>query len=280
MKTINALGIKAPNAAILVENILKQDSPGELIITLSPGSEEGLETVASKYGLRIEVEKKEKEVVVTLVKNSLLMEDLEELDVTGQTCPGPIIIAGDKLGSMENGDQVKIKNNNLETIEDIAIAMPEMGGKVLDQGTDGEKHYLVIEKVDKKDSKETTTSVNRDKVLVVQSNGIGNAERAYATFIFAKAALSMGKKVDIFLLMDGVSIARKGNAATVKHPAFDRLDHLMAEAVDGGATIYVCELSANFRGIKQKDLEKGCKLAGAATYVTLLSDPTYAVVNF
>ncbi|EKF86295.1 DsrE family protein [Methanobacterium formicicum] len=280
MKTIKLLGIKAPNASIMVDNILKQDPTGGLIIILSPGTEEGLEKVASKYGLVIEAEHKEKEVVIRLVENSGGLETLEELDVTGQTCPGPIIIAGDKLGSMANGDRVKIKNNNLETIEDIAIAMPEMGGKVLDQGTDGEKHYLVIEKVDKKDSKETTTSVKRDKVLVVQSNGIGNAERAYATFIFAKAALSMGKKVGIFLLMDGVSIARKGNAATVKHPAFDRLDHLMTEAIDAGATIYVCELSANFRGIKQKDLEKGCKLAGAATYVTLLSDPTYAVVNF
>ncbi|MBI5458422.1 DsrE family protein [Methanobacterium sp.] len=277
MKTIKALGIKAPNAAILVENILKQDSTSGIIITLSPGSEEGLENIATKYGLGIEVENKKEEVVVRMVRNS---REMEELDVTGQTCPGPIIIASDKLGSMENGDRVKIKNNNLETIEDIAIAMPEMGGKVLDQGTDGENHYLVIEKVDKKDSKETKSSVNRDKVLVVQSNGIGNAERAYATFIFAKAALSMGKKVSIFLLMDGVSMARKGNAATVKHPAFDRLDYVMREAVDGGATIYVCELSANFRGIKQKDLEDGCKLAGASTYVTLLSDPTYAVVNF
>ena len=277
MKTIKARGIKAPNAAILVENILKQDSTDGIVITLSPGSEEGLENIATKYGLGIEVENKKEEVVVRMVRNS---REMEELDVTGQTCPGPIIIASDKLGSMENGGRVKIKNNNLETIEDIAIAMPEMGGKVLDQGTDGEKHYLVIEKVDKKDSKETKSSVNRDKVLVVQSNGIGNAERAYATFIFAKAALSMGKKVSIFLLMDGVSIARKGNAATVKHPAFDRLDYLMKEAVDDGATIYVCELSANFRGIKQKDLEDGCKLAGAATYVTLLSDPTYAVVNF
>ena len=280
MKTIKALGIKAPNTTILVENILKHDSTDELIITLSPGSEEGLENIASKYGLGIEVEKKEKEVVVRLVKNSGVMKDLEELDVTGETCPGPIIIAGDKLGSMENGDRVKIKNNNLETIEDIAIALPEMGGNVLDQGTEGEKHYLIIEKVDKKNSNETKTSVNRDKVLVVQSNGIGNAERAYATFIFAKAALSMGKKVGIFLLMDGVSIAPKGNAATVKHPAFERLDHLMKEVIESGATIYVCELSANFRGIKQKDLEDGCKLAGAATYVTLLSDPTYAVVNF
>ena len=280
MKTIKALGIKAPNTTILVENILKHDSTDELIITLSPGSEEGLENIASKYGLGIEVEKKEKEVMVRLVKNSGVMKDLEELDVTGETCPGPIIIAGDKLGSMENGDRVKIKNNNLETIEDIAIALPEMGGNVLDQGTEGEKHYLIIEKVDKKNSNETKTSVNRDKVLVVQSNGIGNAERAYATFIFAKAALSMGKKVGIFLLMDGVSIAPKGNAATVKHPAFERLDHLMKEVIESGATIYVCELSANFRGIKQKDLEDGCKLAGAATYVTLLSDPTYAVVNF
>ena len=60
MKKIEARGIKAPNAAILVENILKQDSTSGLIITLSPGSEEGLENVASKYGLGIEVENERK----------------------------------------------------------------------------------------------------------------------------------------------------------------------------------------------------------------------------
>ena len=46
------------------------------------------------------------------------------------------------------------------------------------------------------------------------------------------------------------------------------------------AQIYACELSAEFRGMKQTDLVEGTKMAGAATYVTLLSDPTYAVVNF
>ena len=114
----------------------------------------------------------------------------------------------------------------------------------------------------------------------MQSNGIGNAEKAYATFIFSKAALSMGKDVTVFMLMDGVSIARDGNAKTVKHPAFDRLDVLMNETIDAGAKVYVCELSAEFRGMKQKDLVDGAKLAGAATYITLLSDPSYAVVNF
>ena len=32
--------------------------------------------------------------------------------------------------------------------------------------------------------------------------------------------------------------------------------------------------------MKQVDLVDGAKLAGAATYITLLSDPSYAVVNF
>jgi len=66
----------------------------------------------------------------------------------------------------------------------------------------------------------------------------------------------------------------------VKHPAFERLDKLMKPIIEQGAQIYVCELSAEFRGIKQTDLVDGTKLAGAATYITLLSDPSFAVVNF
>lgn len=273
LKKVKAVGIKAPNTSIMAENIIKNGSNDGLILTVSEGSQKGLGEVAKKYGFTFETERSGKEVVVRMTK-----KDMEELDVTGETCPGPIIIVGDKLKSMETGDRIKVKSKNAESLEDIAISSPEMGGKIVDQGDDGDKKYIVIEKIEKQEA--SAAAVNRDKVLVVQSNGIGNAERAYATFIFSKAALSMGKKVTIFLLMDGVSIARKGNAATVKHPAFDRLDKLMEEVIKNGAQVYVCELSAEFRGIKTADLADGTKLAGAATYITLLSDPTYAVVNF
>lgn len=275
MKTIKALGIKSPNSTIMVDNILKNNSEEGLVIILSPGSEIGMAKLAKKYGLNLEIEKKDQIVVVRMTE-----KELAEIDITGETCPGPIIIVGDMLSKMEVGERLKVKNDNKETIEDIVIALPGMDGKAHDNGLDGDKYFTVIEKIEKQDNIHSSTSINRDKVLVVQSNGIGNAERAYATFIFSKAALSMGKKVTIFLLMDGVSIARKGNAATVKHPAFDRLDNLMKEAIEAGAEIYACELSANFRGIKQQDLVEGSKLAGAATYITLLSDPSYAVVNF
>lgn len=274
MKKIKALSIKSPNSAIMVENIIKNGADEELIITLSKGADTGLEKLAQKYGFKFEKEESDKEIVIRMTKKEIL-----ELDVTGETCPGPIIIVGDQLNCMETGERLKVKSKKNETIEDIAVSLPEMAGKVIDQGKTDDKYHIIIEKVQKEVSP-SAGAVNRDKVLVVQSNGIGNAEKAYATFIFSKAALSMGKEVTVFLLMDGVSIASKGTAKTVKHPAFDRLDKLMAEAVEAGAKIYVCELSAEFRGIKAENLADGCKLAGAATYITLLSDPSYAVVNF
>lgn len=274
MKKVKALGIKAPNTSIMAENVIKNGSIDGLILIVSEGSEKGLENVAKKYGFTFETKKSGKEVEVRMTQ-----KEMEELDVTGETCPGPIIIVGDKLCSMGTGERIKVKNKSMESIEDLEVSIAGIGGKVIEKGEDGDKNYIIIEKTEKAASG-AAEPVIRDKVLVVQSNGIGNAERAYATFIFSKAAMSMGKEVTIFLLMDGASIGKKGNAATVKHPAFDRLDKLMEEVIDKGATVYVCELSAEFRGIKSEDLVNGTKIAGAATYITLLSDPTYAVVNF
>lgn len=274
MKKINALGIKHPNSKILVENILKENIEDELIINLKKSEDQGLEELAVKYGYDFSVETKDNELVVRMTQKDI---EIEKLDVTGETCPGPVIIVGDKLASMQLGQRVEIVSNLKETLDDLIISAPEMNGSVVDEGESNGKYYVVIEKVE---SEAVSQVTKRDKVLVVQSNGIGNAERAYATFIFSKAALSMGKKVTVFLLMDGVSIARKGNAAKVKHPAFDRLDKLMEPLIEQGVEIFVCELSAEFRGIKQSDLVEGTKLAGAATYITLLSDPSFAVVNF
>ena len=311
MKTVKALGIKAPNSSILAENIIKNNADDGFMFILSPGSEKGFEQVAKKYGFEFEVETLENEAVEKLENFSgcqkseeflstveklenfsgdqtkglivvvrMTRLQVEELDVTGETCPGPIILVGDKLGSMAMGDRIKVKSKSSEALEDIAISVPEMSGKVIEKGSDNNKSYIILEKVEKSASTSGAAVISRDKVLVAQSNGIGNAERAYATFIFSKAALSMGKKVTIFLLMDGVSIAKKSNAEKVKHPAFDRLDKFMTEVIEAGAKVYVCELSAEFRGMKQDDLVNGTSLAGAATYITLLSDPTYAIVNF
>lgn len=278
MKTVTATGIRAPNAAILAEDIIRHmDKPGEgLSLTLSPGAEAGMEAVAKKHGYAMEKAVAGKYVEVRMMSAN---SKVEEIDVTGDTCPGPVMTVGNYLSSAAVGNRIKVKSDRSETIDDIESAVRSLGSKVVTKGTEGDRHFLVAEKA-VKPAAAAGLSVDKNAVLVVQSNGIGNAERAYATFIFSKAALSMGKKVTIFTLMDGVSIARKGNAAGVKHPDFDRLDRLMDDVIKAGARLYVCELSAKFRGIKKGDLVDGAKLAGAATYIELLSDPSSAIVNF
>lgn len=280
VQTIKALGIPVPNSMILVENILKnRDDPAEEIrILLSPGAEEGLDLIVKKYGYLLEIGEVGADVEARILSAA---GSVHTVDVSGDSCPGPVITVSNTLGTLSIGERLKVTSTSADSIADIAVAVASSGSRVTRTGLEGELHYLIAEKGERP-SMQTPglVAANRDQVLIVQSSGTGNAERAYATFIFSKVAQSMGKKVTIFLLMDGVSLARKGNAAAVKHPDFDRLDHLMDEVVRAGATIYACELSAKFRGITAASLADGVKLAGAATYLQLLSDPTYAIVNF
>jgi len=277
VKTVKVLGIRAPDSCILAGNIIRNlDIPGEEVrLTLSPGAEEGMDVVARKYGYTLEITRSKEAVEVRMIPSGKTMQ---EIDVTGDFCPGPVITVGTILSSLPAGERLKVKSSSADTIADITAAITSAGSRIVEQCAEGDRHVLIAEKAVKK--AEASAVVNRDHVLVSQSNGIGNAERAYATFIFSKVAVSMGKKVTIFLLMDGVSLAAKGNAARIKHPDFPHLSQLMDEVIKAGVTIYACELSVKFRGIAEESLVPGVKLAGAATYIQLLSDPSYAVVNF
>ncbi|ADN35208.1 DsrE family protein [Methanolacinia petrolearia DSM 11571] len=280
VKTIPARGIKSPNASILAANVIRHSAePDEEIrFLLSPGAEKGMDAVAEKFGYNLETGKNGGDVEVRMTPHGTKMQ---EVDVTGDTCPGPAITVGNILESLGIGERLKVKCANGSTLEDIARAVTSGGSRVIEEGGEGDRHYLIAEKAERPAAGEASAlAANLDSVVIIQSNGISNAERAYATFLFSKVALSMGKTVTIFLLMDGASMAKKGAATGVKHPSFDRLDSLMNEVIEGGTKVYVCELSAQFRGINEGNLVEGMKIAGAATYIDLISNPANAVVNF
>lgn len=252
VKTINAQGIRSPNAAILADNVIKNldDTNEEVRFILSPGAEEGMENVAHKHGYTLEVTKSGNLIEAGMIPSGKTMK---EINVTGDVCPGPVITVGNIIANLTVGERIKVIAASQETLDDITMAIQSSGSGVIGQGTEGELHYLIAEKAEKQEAASSAV-VSRDRVVIAQSNGIGNAERAYATFLFSQVALSMGKEVTIFLLMDGAGIGKKGNAKGVKHPEFERLDHLMEDVIKAGATVYVCELSAKFRGIGADDL--------------------------
>jgi hypothetical protein len=68
-RTISLLGIKAPNAAITVENVIKgtENRTETLAFTVSPGTETGIGQVAKKYGYSVETGQDGKNISVRLL---------------------------------------------------------------------------------------------------------------------------------------------------------------------------------------------------------------------
>ena len=81
-------------------------------------------------------------------------------------------------------------------------------------------------------------------------------EKAYTSFRFALTALVDGHKVNIFLVQDGVYVAKKG-----QNPAeFPSILAYLEEAIKEGATVKICTPCANARGISEDIIVEGAKL--------------------
>ena len=107
-------------------------------------------------------------------------------------------------------------------------------------------------------------------ILMVGTIGPECAERFYAPFITGTTAQAMDVKVNVFLMMDGVILAKKGAAKRIKAPGFPPLQEVMADFVEEGGKIYVCSNSQAFRKIPAKSLVEGSEIVGAATLVKLM----------
>jgi predicted peroxiredoxin len=111
-----------------------------------------------------------------------------------------------------------------------------------------------------------------NNVVVTLSCGTDNPNRATRALFLAAVAQKKEKNVSIFLLDDGVYIARKGGAANIKAATGDSADDSLAHLQAHGVPILVCTPCAKSRFIEEKDLEDGCRMATAAELIDLVCD--------
>lgn len=116
-----------------------------------------------------------------------------------------------------------------------------------------------------------------NNVVVTLSCGTDNPNRATRALFLAAAAQKKEKNVSVFLLDDGVYIARKGAAVNIKATTGDSADDSLAHLQTHGVPILVCTPCAKSRFIEEKDLEDGCRMATAAELIDLICDA--AVIN-
>lgn len=113
-----------------------------------------------------------------------------------------------------------------------------------------------------------------DNVLIVLSSGTNDPNRATRGLFLATVAQKKGKNVTLFLLDEGVYLARKGAAENLKAATGDSADDSLAHLQAHGVPILVCTPCAKSRFIEEADLEDSCRMATAAELIDLACDAT------
>ncbi|MCP3942817.1 MAG: sulfur reduction protein DsrE [Desulfobacteraceae bacterium] len=108
-----------------------------------------------------------------------------------------------------------------------------------------------------------------ENVLITIACGTDNPNRATRGLFLAAAAQKKGKTVTVFLLDEGVYLARKGAVEPLKAATGDSADDSLAHLQAHDVPILVCTPCAKSRFIEQKDLADSCRMATAGELIDL-----------
>ena len=111
-----------------------------------------------------------------------------------------------------------------------------------------------------------------DNVLIVLSCGTDNPNRTTRAIFLATVAHKGGKNVTMFLLDEGVFIARKGMADNIRAATGDLADDHITYLQANEVPILVCTPCAVSRQITEDDLIDGARMVGAPELIKLACD--------
>ncbi len=210
------------------------------------------------------------------------MEPDRKLDARGAVCPGPTVMAAEELENMEPGETLEVLVDSEGVANDIRDLAENKGHKVLrvEETDDGVRILIEVGGGSEGEPEEPATRRGpAETVMIAQSTGVANPERAYATFLIPEAALATGLNVVIFGFMDGVTVLVDKEVRKIKHPQFPPLIEKAEEILShDDVEAYACELSVQARGITSEDLLDGVEIAGASKFLNLVTDPGVEVV--
>jgi predicted peroxiredoxin len=109
----------------------------------------------------------------------------------------------------------------------------------------------------------------QEQVVITLSCGTDNPNRSTRAIHLATIAHKEGKRTALFLLDEGVYIAKQGLADNLRAATGDVADDLIAYLQAHEVPILVCTPCAKARRIEEKDLIEGARLASAAELINL-----------
>ncbi|MFC1840001.1 DsrE family protein [Thermodesulfobacteriota bacterium] len=111
-----------------------------------------------------------------------------------------------------------------------------------------------------------------NNVVIALSCGTNDTNRATRAIMLATVAHKEGKNTRLFLLDEGVYLAKKGIITHVKAATGDMADDHLAYLQAHEVPILVCTPCAKARQIKEEDFIEGARMATAPEFINMCCD--------
>ena len=230
----------------------------------------------------------------------------EYLDLSGLSCPGPLVKIKEKIDKLQGSEKLKVKVSDPGFYNDIQAWSKVTKNSLLSLDKKDGLTYATLQKgqaskVVVKEQENVIIEDNSNMTMVVFS---GDLDKAIAAFIIANGALTIGKKVTMFFTFWGLSILKKKNLAKksfiekmfammlpknsqdlpvskmnffgigakmirsiMKKKNIMSLEELMKKAKDLGVNITACTMSMDVMGISKEELIDGISYGGVGQYL-------------
>ena len=238
--------------------------------------------------------------------NSNIGKEEDYLDLSGLSCPGPLVKIKEKIDKLQENEELKVKVSDPGFYNDIQAWSKVTKNTLLSLDKKDGLTYATLQK--RKTSK--VIEKNHENVIIEDKSNMtmvvfsGDLDKAIAAFIIANGALTMGKKVTMFFTFWGLSILKKKNLSkknfiekmfammlpknskdlpvskmnffgigakmirsVMKKKNIMSLEELIKKAIDSGVNITACTMSMDVMGINKEELIDGINYGGVGQYL-------------
>ncbi len=233
-----------------------------------------------------------------------------ELDCTGLACPGPILKLTERMGTLNNGDDLTVHVSDPGFAQDAPAWARRNNHQLIAITPEGPGYRATFRKgaAARAARPRAEAPTKGRSALIVFSDDL---DRQLAAFIIANGALAMGDNVSMFFTFWGLNALRRSNPPKRERGTVDKLfnammpagaeslklsqlnmlgagtqmmsrimkeknvpslPELIQSAMAGGARIVACSMTMDLLGIAEEDLIDGVELGGVATFLDDASD--------
>lgn len=235
------------------------------------------------------------------IESASIIEE-EYLDLSGLSCPGPLVKIKERIDNLKEEEILKVKVSDPGFYNDIQSWCKTTKNSLLSLEKKNGYIFATLKKSGVTKNNDNKIIETKDGVTIVVFSG--DLDKAIAAFIIANGALAMGKKVTMFFTFWGLSILKRKNLEkkswiekmfammlpknsnqlpiskmnffgigaklirwVMKQKNIMSLEELMKKAIESGVEITACTMSMDVMGITQEELIDGINYGGVGQYL-------------